>query len=57
MRLYNQSQSINRKNRSPLREEKVDTVLFNRPKRAMRRESGKYYKQMHRGEFSFSLSR
>jgi hypothetical protein len=51
MGLYDQSQSINRsikinrKNRSPLREEKVGTLLFTRPKRAMRGESGKHYKQ------------
>jgi len=47
MGIYDQSQSIkiNRKNRSPLREEKVDTVIFTRRKRAMRGLSGKHYKQ------------
>jgi hypothetical protein len=56
MGLYDQSNKsikINRKNRSPSREEKVDTVLFTRPKRAMRGKSGKHYKQCMESSSAF----
>jgi hypothetical protein len=50
---HNQSVKINRKNPSPLCDEKVDTVLLTRAKTAMRGKSGKHYKQCKAASSAF----